>query len=309
MPSCHSVHDLELAVEDLWAHLPQDNIRCLINSMPDSVALVWDVEGMALDKVTVVSRTGLALAGKGENIDTMDVERALSDDDATEVYRLLDVQEVQSFKGIGEDSDDVVTAIDDVDGEHTIYVIFSSVWVAVNTVDGLAARALITEFFKDFCFIGGQQIRLRYHTSEYTQYPGVHQEYSATASGRGSEGIHKCGKHFILICLYPPRPTKEAVCRSPGKTRHGAYLKHTQDIALQHQSKDPTGKSDTRYLKLYPKRNVSEETYPQPIDRSGLTPSVCSEAWAKGNAKGILRTPFFSLRDAAQDKQADWKTK
>ncbi|GFT85338.1 DDE_3 domain-containing protein [Trichonephila clavipes] len=38
MPSCHSVHDLELAVQDMWAHLPQDNIRCLINSMPDRVA-------------------------------------------------------------------------------------------------------------------------------------------------------------------------------------------------------------------------------------------------------------------------------
>ncbi|GFT34082.1 transposable element Tcb2 transposase [Trichonephila clavipes] len=38
MPSCHSVHDLELTVQDFWAHLPQDNIRCLINSMPDSVA-------------------------------------------------------------------------------------------------------------------------------------------------------------------------------------------------------------------------------------------------------------------------------
>ncbi|GFU17612.1 DDE_3 domain-containing protein [Trichonephila clavipes] len=34
----HSVHDLESAVQDLWAHLPQDNIRCLINSMPDRVA-------------------------------------------------------------------------------------------------------------------------------------------------------------------------------------------------------------------------------------------------------------------------------
>ncbi|GFX42079.1 transposable element Tcb2 transposase [Trichonephila clavipes] len=34
MSSCHSVHDLELAVQELWAHLPQDNIRCLINSMP-----------------------------------------------------------------------------------------------------------------------------------------------------------------------------------------------------------------------------------------------------------------------------------
>ncbi|GFW72662.1 uncharacterized protein TNCV_3798901 [Trichonephila clavipes] len=38
MPSCHSVHDLELAVQDLWAHLPKDNIRCLINSMPERVA-------------------------------------------------------------------------------------------------------------------------------------------------------------------------------------------------------------------------------------------------------------------------------
>ncbi|GFU86263.1 transposable element Tcb2 transposase [Trichonephila clavipes] len=38
MPSCHSVNDLELAVQDLWAHLPQDNIRCLINSMPDRVS-------------------------------------------------------------------------------------------------------------------------------------------------------------------------------------------------------------------------------------------------------------------------------
>ncbi|GFX89170.1 transposable element Tc1 transposase [Trichonephila clavipes] len=45
MPSCHSVHDLELAVQDLWAHLPQDNIRCLINSMPDHVAACIAVGG------------------------------------------------------------------------------------------------------------------------------------------------------------------------------------------------------------------------------------------------------------------------
>ncbi|GFY00308.1 transposable element Tcb2 transposase [Trichonephila clavipes] len=38
MPSCDSVHDLELAVQDLWAHLPRDNIRCPINSMPERVA-------------------------------------------------------------------------------------------------------------------------------------------------------------------------------------------------------------------------------------------------------------------------------
>ncbi|GFX17107.1 uncharacterized protein TNCV_4266331 [Trichonephila clavipes] len=45
MSSCHSVHDLELAVQDLWAHLPQDNIRCLINSMPDRVATCIAVGG------------------------------------------------------------------------------------------------------------------------------------------------------------------------------------------------------------------------------------------------------------------------
>ncbi|GFW62494.1 transposable element Tcb2 transposase [Trichonephila clavipes] len=45
MTSCHSVHDLELAVQDLWAHLPQDNIRCLINSMLDRVATYNTVGG------------------------------------------------------------------------------------------------------------------------------------------------------------------------------------------------------------------------------------------------------------------------
>ncbi|GFT86330.1 uncharacterized protein TNCV_3258551 [Trichonephila clavipes] len=38
MSSCDSVHHLELAVQDLWAYLPQDNIRCLINSMRDREA-------------------------------------------------------------------------------------------------------------------------------------------------------------------------------------------------------------------------------------------------------------------------------
>ncbi|GFV11572.1 transposable element Tc1 transposase [Trichonephila clavipes] len=38
MPSCHSVRDLELAVQDLWAHLSEDSKRCLINSRPYRVA-------------------------------------------------------------------------------------------------------------------------------------------------------------------------------------------------------------------------------------------------------------------------------
>ncbi|GFU63877.1 transposable element Tc3 transposase [Trichonephila clavipes] len=45
MSSCHSVHDLESTVQDLWVHLPQDNIRCLINSMPDRVAACIEAGG------------------------------------------------------------------------------------------------------------------------------------------------------------------------------------------------------------------------------------------------------------------------
>ncbi|GFT54383.1 transposable element Tcb2 transposase [Trichonephila clavipes] len=45
MPSCHSVNDSELAVQDLWTHLPQENIRCLINSTPDRVAACFAAGG------------------------------------------------------------------------------------------------------------------------------------------------------------------------------------------------------------------------------------------------------------------------
>ncbi|GBM66803.1 hypothetical protein AVEN_273946-1 [Araneus ventricosus] len=41
MPLCHSVYGLEVAVQDLWVHLPQDNIRSLINTMPDHVAAMY----------------------------------------------------------------------------------------------------------------------------------------------------------------------------------------------------------------------------------------------------------------------------
>ncbi|GFU31618.1 hypothetical protein TNCV_3282761 [Trichonephila clavipes] len=39
----------------------------------------------------------------------------------------------------------------------------------------------------------------------------------------------------------PPTTTREAVCRSSGKTRHGAYLEYTHNIVIQHQDEDPTG--------------------------------------------------------------------
>ncbi|GFX90065.1 uncharacterized protein TNCV_887621 [Trichonephila clavipes] len=59
----------------------------------------------------------------------------------------------------------------------------------------------------------------------------------------------------------------------------GAYLEYTQNIVLQYQGEDPTG-------------------------AGSLLPPVYSEAWAKG----IHRTPFSSLRDAADGKHAGRKT-
>ncbi|GFW76526.1 zinc finger MYM-type protein 6 [Trichonephila clavipes] len=47
MPSCHSVHDLELAVQDLWAHLPQDNIRTSDGSVIAGSSLVSAVKSVS----------------------------------------------------------------------------------------------------------------------------------------------------------------------------------------------------------------------------------------------------------------------
>ncbi|GFV61967.1 hypothetical protein TNCV_4107701 [Trichonephila clavipes] len=72
---------------------------------------VWDVIGG--DVAVVVSKTELVLVSKGGKIYIVDEESALLDD-ATEIQRLLGVEEEVSFKGIGEDSD-VVTAVDVMD--------------------------------------------------------------------------------------------------------------------------------------------------------------------------------------------------
>ncbi|GFX21235.1 transposable element Tc1 transposase [Trichonephila clavipes] len=47
MPLCHSVHDLELAVQDLWAHLPQDNIRNEKDSNHGSIPITIDCNVVA----------------------------------------------------------------------------------------------------------------------------------------------------------------------------------------------------------------------------------------------------------------------
>ncbi|GFY48252.1 hypothetical protein TNIN_467091 [Trichonephila inaurata madagascariensis] len=42
---CNSEPDLEVSVQYLSAHLPQDNIRCLISSMPGNVEAYIEVRG------------------------------------------------------------------------------------------------------------------------------------------------------------------------------------------------------------------------------------------------------------------------
>ncbi|GFV95337.1 hypothetical protein TNCV_4587121 [Trichonephila clavipes] len=99
-------------------------------------------------------------------------------------------------------------------------------------------------------------------------------------------------KDFILVCLHPPRsPTRKAVCRSSGKYQ-------ARRLPGLHPEYNATA-SD----------NVSSRTSKRGITSrltgaGSLLPPVYSEAWAKG----ISRTPFSSLRDAAHDKHAGQKT-
>ncbi|GFV88623.1 hypothetical protein TNCV_1244331 [Trichonephila clavipes] len=76
----------------------------------------------------------------------------------------------------------------------------------------------------------------------------------------------------------------------PANTRHGAYLEYTQNIVIQHQGENPTGKPATPYLQHQPYSNVSSGTPKRGITSrltgaGSLLPPVYSEAWAKGNAE------------------------
>ncbi|GFX52698.1 hypothetical protein TNCV_3980011 [Trichonephila clavipes] len=86
--------------------------------------------------------------------------------------------------------------------------------------------------------------------SSFTPTPLGHEENVEAFTRAQHIQIHKRDNNFVLACLHPPRsPTREAVGRSSGaKTRHGAYLEYTQNIALQRQGEDPTGKPDTPHL-------------------------------------------------------------
>ncbi|GFU60103.1 hypothetical protein TNCV_3144611 [Trichonephila clavipes] len=87
------------------------------------------------------------------------------------------------------------------------------------------------------------------------------------------------------------------------KTRHGAYLEYTHNIMLQHQGEDPKGGGSILspvYSEASSKGNteVSPGHYSPPFGGSV----------GQRERKGIPRTPFFFLRDAAHGKHAGWET-
>ncbi|GFY18083.1 hypothetical protein TNCV_3385741 [Trichonephila clavipes] len=80
-----------------------------------------------------------------------------------------------------------------------------------------------------------------------------------------------------------PPPTTESNERGSvlviwQKTRHGTYLDYTQNISLQHQGEDQTGKRAPPLSAALILQQCffgdTEERYHQPIDRSGLSPTT-----------------------------------
>ncbi|GFW80098.1 hypothetical protein TNCV_460071 [Trichonephila clavipes] len=67
MPSCHSVHDLELAVQDLRAHLPQDNIRDKADG-PISFRSASEREVARLDFPGTVQRVYIRSEGRKDSL-------------------------------------------------------------------------------------------------------------------------------------------------------------------------------------------------------------------------------------------------
>ncbi|GFV82542.1 hypothetical protein TNCV_3983321 [Trichonephila clavipes] len=155
---------------------------------------VWDVEGMVSDVVVVVSRTELILVGKGEKIDMVDEESALLDDDnATEVHRLLDVEEVVSIKRIGEDSDDVVTAIDVMDGKRCARV----------EVDGLVTVGIFEDILGFGTDVNGcnNSVSLRGHRREVPPADLQERAHSCHPSSvkRGPKGTQRYPQDTIFL--------------------------------------------------------------------------------------------------------------
>ncbi|GFX43951.1 transposable element Tcb2 transposase [Trichonephila clavipes] len=88
MPSCHFVNDLELAVQDLWAHLPQGNIRCLINSMPDRVAACI-AAGDGLKNFEEVSQDEEHTERSSVIVDHVSAIRKMLTDDSRCIYQMI----------------------------------------------------------------------------------------------------------------------------------------------------------------------------------------------------------------------------
>ncbi|GFW01650.1 hypothetical protein TNCV_4085651 [Trichonephila clavipes] len=97
-----------------------------------------------------------------------------------------------------------------------------------------------------------------------------------------------------MACLYPPRsPTREAVCRSTANNQTRRLPKvHPEYSATAsgRGSNPPPLICSTNPTAMSPKRLITSRL----TEAGSLLPPVCSEAWAKGNAK--VSPLFSSLR-------------
>ncbi|GFW14796.1 hypothetical protein TNCV_1562591 [Trichonephila clavipes] len=106
----------------------------------------------------------------------------------------------------------------------------------------------------------------------------------------------------------PPIPISALLMANGFWVKQGLYP-GTTSLDPYHQGEDPKGKPDTPYLQHYPYISVpsgkpKKGTTSRLTGAGSLLPPVYSEAWAKG----IPRTQFSSLRDAAHGKHAGRKT-
>ncbi|GFT91087.1 hypothetical protein TNCV_2008901 [Trichonephila clavipes] len=151
---------------------------------------------MILDIVLLVSTTGHVSAGKGVNIDTLDEESSLfKEEDVAEVYKLLEevykLLVTVSIKGIGGcDSVEDVTVTEDGD-DSDVHKRSSS---EITPLEEFSIGSISTKYNLILACLHPPRSPTRKAVcrssgnNQARRLPGLHPEYSTTASGRGSNG-------------------------------------------------------------------------------------------------------------------------
>ncbi|GFX90032.1 transposable element Tcb1 transposase [Trichonephila clavipes] len=94
--------------------------------------------------------------------------------------------------------------------------------------------------------------------------------------------------NFVLACLHPPPNKGGSVPVIWSNTRHGAYLEYTQNIMLQHQGEDLTGRI---IGKLEEGRSVTSVAA-----EFGIAHSIVSRLWRQFQTTGTAIRGYSSGR-------------